>query len=187
MKVLGSYIFRAICSVLVGFLLVFNPDQMTLVLVQVIGGLFLLSGLVTLVNYVVVRSSSTGVVRPLFPVVGLGSALFGLFLAFFPGYFITYLMFLLGGLLIIAGISQVTSLVGYRKIMPLSWKVFLVPVLLLAAGALILFNPLSSASLPFTILGICCIVYGISDIVNGIRLRRYMKRYSGQLEYEEVG
>ena len=187
MKVLGSYIFRAICSILVGFLLVFNPNRMTLVLVQVIGGLFLLSGLVTLVNYVVVRFSSEAVVRPLFPVVGLGSALFGLFLAFFPGYFITYLMFLLGGLLIIAGVSQMTTLVGYRKIMPVSWKSFLIPVLLLAAGVFVLFNPLTSASLPFTILGVCCIVYGVSDFANGLRLRRYMKRYQEQLEYEEVG
>lgn len=187
MKILSSYIFRAICSILVGFLLVFNPDRMTLFLVQVIGGLFFVSGLVTLGNYLAARFSSKTVVRPLFPIVGLGSFLFGLFLAFFPGYFIAYLMLLLGALLIIASVSQVTALVGYRRVMPLFWAAFLTPVLLLIVGAVILFHPMESALLPFVALGVCCIIYGVSEFVNGLRLRRYMKRAAEEVEYIEVG
>ncbi len=186
MKVLGSYIFRAICSILVGFLLVFNPDRMTFLLVQVIGGLFFVSGFVSVVNYVWARFSSKTVVRPMFPFVGVGSFFFGLFLAFFPGYFITYLMFVLGGLLVIAGIGQIVNFVVYRKIMPLHWLSFLVAVIILSAGVFIFFNPLQSASLPFVILGICCIGYGLSEFVNGLRLRRYMKRFNEETGYVEV-
>ena len=51
MKIVNSYIFRAVCALLIGLLLVSNPERMTGLLVQVIGGLFLISGLVSLINY----------------------------------------------------------------------------------------------------------------------------------------
>ena len=40
MTAVNSYIFRAVCALLVGILLVANPERMTGLLVQVIGGLF---------------------------------------------------------------------------------------------------------------------------------------------------
>ena len=39
-------------------------------------------------------------------------------------------------------------------------------------GIFILFNPIETANIPFIILGIGCIVYGISDMVNVIKFRR---------------
>lgn len=85
MKIVNSYIFRAVCALLIGLLLVSNPERMTGLLVQVIGGLFLISGLVSLINYFIIRYSDKVPVKPVFPVVGLGSLLFGVFLGFFPG------------------------------------------------------------------------------------------------------
>lgn len=95
MKVVNSYIFRAVCAMLVGILLVFNPERMTGLLVQVIGGLFLISGMVSLINYFIIVSSDKQTFKPSFPLVGLGSVLFGVFLGFFPELFITYLMYIL--------------------------------------------------------------------------------------------
>ena len=57
MKIVNSYIFRAVCALLIGLLLVSNPERMTGLLVQVIGGLFLISGLVSLINYFIIRYS----------------------------------------------------------------------------------------------------------------------------------
>ena len=85
MKIVNSYIFRAVCALLIGLLLVSNPERMTGLLVQVIGGLFLISGLVSLINYFIIRYSDKVPVKPVFPMVGLGSLLFGVFLGFFPG------------------------------------------------------------------------------------------------------
>lgn len=186
MKVLGSYLFRAVCSILVGFLLAFNPDKMTVLLVQIIGGLFLVSGLVSVINYVVVRYSSKTEVRPMFPIVGVGSLLFGLFLGFFPEYFIAYLMLLLGCLMVVAGIGQLSTLVLYRKVMPFYWPTLLVPFALLVAGGVVVLHPMASASLPFIILGVCCIVYGLSEFIYGLRLRHYLKKAAVVVEAEEV-
>ena len=44
MKIVNSYIFRAVCALLIGLLLVSNPERMAGLLVQVVGGLFLISG-----------------------------------------------------------------------------------------------------------------------------------------------
>ena len=67
MKAVNSYIFRAVCALLVGILLVANPERMTGLLVQVIGGLFLLSGLVSLVSYTMICLSAKAAVKPVFP------------------------------------------------------------------------------------------------------------------------
>ncbi len=185
MKVVTSFVFRSICAIVVGFLLVLNPEQMTVVLVQVIGVLFGLSGLFSLLNYVVIRFSRKKEVRPMFPLIGLGSFCFGLLLVIFPGLFIAYLMYMLGALLVFAGISQMVSLIAYRRAMPLHWAPFLVPLLVLIAGIVVLANPFETASLPFMILGICCMGYGLSELINGIRLQRFLNRIT-PVEAEEI-
>lgn len=175
MKVVNSYIFRAVCALVIGILLIANPEKMTALLVQIIGGLFLVSGLVSVINYFVVRYSKDAVLKPLFPLVGVGSLLFGVFLGFFPHLFINYLMFVLGGLMVLAGLSQLVGLVRYRRVVPFRWYVFLTAVLILFLGIFVVFNPLQSASVPFIILGATFLIYGVAELVNGVRLRKYNK------------
>ena len=158
MRVINSYIFRAVCALIVGILLVANPEGMTTLLVQVIGGLFIVSGLVSVINYFVVRYSKDAVLKP-----------------FFPALFIHYLMFVLGGLMVLAGFSQLWSMFRYRRVVPFRWYVFLTAVLILFLGVFIVFNPLQSASVPFIIIGATFIIYGLAELVNGVRLRKYNK------------
>ncbi len=54
----------------------------------------------------------------------------------------------------LADITQCWSLIRFRKVVPLTWSVFVLPLLILAAG----------------------IFYGISEFLNGWRLHRYQKR-----------
>ena len=81
MKIVNSYIFRAVCALLIGLLLVSNPERMTGLLVQVIGGLFLISGLVSLINYFIIRYSDKVPVKPVFPMVGWAVCCLEYFLA----------------------------------------------------------------------------------------------------------
>ncbi len=203
MKVVNSYIFRAVCALLVGILLVSNPERMTGLLVQVIGGLFLISGLVTLVNYFIIRRSgkkqakakavppATGSdkernkpvartsgadkrrAKPVFPLVGVGSLLFGVFLGFFPELFITYLMYIFGFLMVVAGINQLWNMFSLRRLIPFRWYFLFFTVLIMGVGMFVLFNPLESASLPFIFLGAGFMLYGMSELVNGVRWRKY--------------
>ena len=84
-----SYILRALCAVAVGFLLVSNPSTMADLLIQVVGGLFGLLGLGTIVGYFTSRrqSPSGSALRPVFPFAGLGSLAFGAILIVWPTQF----------------------------------------------------------------------------------------------------
>lgn len=56
---------------------------------------------------------------------------------------------------------------GTRSVLCL-WLSYLV----LIAGVVVLFNPFTAATVPFIILGVSSIVYGLSDLVNIIRFRQ---------------
>ncbi len=185
MRIVNSYIFRAVCALLVGLLLVYNPERMTEFLVQVIGGLFLVSGLVSLINYFMIRYSDKVPVKPVFPVVGLGSLLFGVFLGFFPGLFIEYLMYVFGFLTVVAGVNQLWNMFRLRRLIPFRWYVLLFTLMITALGVFVLFNPLESASVPFVLLGVGFILYGVSELINGVRWRKY-GRMRRQTESEAV-
>lgn len=175
MKIVNSYVFRALCAILAGILLVYNPERITGLLVQVIGGLFFLSGLLTLINYLLIRFSEKSDVIPMFPIVGLGSLLFGAFLGFFPSSFIAYLMYLLGFLLVIGGINQIWNMISLRKLLPFNWWSFLIAVIVIVMGIIVIFKPMETASLPFILLGCTSIVYGVTEMISGVRWRKYHK------------
>lgn len=182
MKVIDSYIFRAVCALLVGILLVANPENMTILMVQVIGGLFLISGLVSVINYFIVRYSDKVVVKPMFPIVGLGSFLFGIVLGFYPELFIVYLMFIVGGLMLIGGVNQLWNMFRLRHYIPFRWYVLVMALLIVVLGVFVIVYPIESASLPFLLIGINCMLYGVAELINGVRWRKYDRMYKKRLQ-----
>ena len=63
-------IVKAICAIAVGVLLLASPELYTTLMVQIIGGIFLVAGIAPVVGYWF--PSSAGAMRPVFPVVGGG-------------------------------------------------------------------------------------------------------------------
>ena len=118
MKILQSSVFRAICAIAVGILLIKYPDNTVTWITVAIGVLFLLSGLISLIVYINARKNvseykiidAEGRVvageKPTFPIVGVGSLILGFLLALTPNIFITALMYIIGGILILGAINQ---------------------------------------------------------------------------------
>lgn len=175
MKVVNSFIIRAVCSILVGILLVANPEKVAGVIVQIIGGLFLISGTVSIINYIVIKYSKKQVVKPVFPIIALGSALFGTFVLFFPQEIISYFMYFLGALMVLAGFNQMWGMVRMRKIVPMRWYYPVFYLVVMAMGIFVIFKPMESASLPFILLGVNILLYGILEFIGGVRWRKYSK------------
>ena len=161
-------IIRCICALVIGVLLVAWPEAAILYLVITIGVLFLVPGLFSVFGYLI-RGKQDG---SSFPIAGLGSLLFGLWLMIMPAFFVGILMYVLGAVLVLAGISQIVNLSAAR-----SWTV--VP-----GGFFVLFNPFTAAAVPFIILGVSSIVYGLSDLINIIRFRQ--KKEPGMPEIEDI-
>ena len=87
-----------------------------------------------------------------FPIVSLGSLLFGLWLMISPAFFVGILMYVLGAVLVFAGISQIAHLLSARSYAAVPFGYYVMPVLILLAGLVVLANPFAAATIPFIIL-----------------------------------
>ena len=160
-------------ALLTGVLLVFWPQSAVLYLIMVLGCLFLIPGLFSLLAYY--RHKSIDGVPHRFgwsQVLSVGSILFGLCLIVRPMFFEAILMYALGVILTYAGLSEIVHLVSVRQWVRVPGGFYVTPVLVMLVGIFILFNPIESANVSFIILGIGCMVYGLSDMVNVIKFRR---------------
>ena len=177
---LFNYLLRGLCAMVIGFLLAMGPKEITALFVQIIGGLFAFAGLVVATA---IFSTRMGSIRYIFPVVGLGCIAFGVFLLVNPDVFVHALMYVLGGTLVLIGAIQVTCLFTYSKVAPLSWTLFIAPLLVAAAGVVVLVKPTDVLKTLFVILGVAFIVYGASEMFLGIRLYRF-RRMAARLAAE---
>lgn len=181
MKSINYAAMSSICALIIGVLLVVWPDVAISYLVITIGVLFLLPGLFGLFSYMSVAGKQKDAgIHVGFPVIALGSALFGFWLMINPTFFVNILMYVLGVLLVLGGMSQIMNFMTMRTYSHVPIGVFIIPVLILLAGIVVLFNPFEAATIPFIILGVSGIIYGATDL---IRLLEYRKRIR---ENEEV-
>lgn len=181
MKILQSSIFRAICAIIIGILLIKYPDKTITGITICIGILFILPGVFSVATYLSARKNArpeqlldaNGKIisggNPSLPIAGLGSIILGLFLTLMPSTFVSLLMYLLGAIIILGAINQFIMLVNMKKISDISWAFYLAPSIILLTGLFVLIYPIESASLPLIIIGCCCIVYGVSECVNAYK------------------
>lgn len=159
---------RAICALVIGLVLVMFPDQAGDYFVITIGVIFLVPLLVSIIGYF---AQSTEM-RSRFPIEGVGSLLFGLWLIIMPGFFADLLTFVLGFILVMGGVQQIASLSAARRWMPVPGGFYVVPVLILLAGLVALFNPTGVRSTAFIIIGISSLVYAASELLNWFKFTR---------------
>lgn len=205
MKLLQSSFFRAICSIVIGILLLKYPDNSVTWLTMAIGILFLLSGIIAMLSYWTARrhageytiTDAEGNVisgsQPSFPIVGIGSVILGLTLMLSPDMFVRWLMYILGAMIILGSINQLIVLIAARRFGSVGAFFWIAPIILLIIGILIFVKPMESAELPLIILGWCMLVYGVTEVINSLMvysLRKRMKRQQEEaakgLEAEEI-
>ena len=181
MKILQSSIFRAICAIAIGILLIKFPDNTVTWITVAIGILFLLSGIISLVVYVNAKkhvseykiTDAEGRViageKPACPIVGVGSIILGFLLALTPNIFITALMYIIGGILILGAINQYMSLVNARKYGKIGFGYWIFPSVILLIGLYVVIKPMAPASLAMLVLGWCSLLYGVTELINSLK------------------
>lgn len=199
MKLLQSSIFRALCSIVIGILLLKYPDNSVTWLTVAIGVLFLLSGIIALISYGIARRHAgeytitdangnvIGGSQPTFPLVGFGSVILGLTLVLSPDMFVRWLMYILGAMLIIGSVNQLIVLVAARRYGIVGVFYWIAPVLILITGILIIVKPMASAELPMIILGWCMLVYGVTEAINSMMVHSLRRRIKRQQEDGAAG
>ena len=168
MKMMNYGIMCCVSAIAIGLLLMVWPEAAIIYLVIAIGAMFFLPSLFSLVGYFM-KGRQLGMY---FPIISLGSLLFGLWLMVSPAFFVGILMYVLGVVLVFAGISQIANLLNARShtVVPLGY--YIMPVLILLAGIVVLANPFAAASVPFIILGVSSAIYGITELINIYKFRK---------------
>ena len=187
MKIFQSSIFRAVCAIVIGVLLVKFPQDGVTWLTMAIGALFLLSGVIALIAYwqakrhageYTIMDQQGRVVRggqPTFPIVGAGSVILGLVLTLSPNAFVHGLMYMLAAVLILGGVTQLMALVAARRLGSIPLGYWVMPSVILLTGLFVVLKPSESSELPLLVLGWCSILYGVVELVNALKIHSVRK------------
>lgn len=206
MKAIRSNIFRALCAIAVGALLIKYRQEMVQWMTIIIGILFFLSGVVaTIMAYISRRAAhkimqsaaeaaqsgtqpdeKTDAIQP--PrgwgwglSAGVGSMILGAVLALMPDTFVNFLVYILAAVLIVGALQQFASLITASRFGAVSIAFWVMPALLLIAGVVVIAYPEAIASAPLFFIGWCMIVYGIVECVNSIKTYNNRKAASNAL------
>ena len=106
MKGLSFSFLRIICALIIGLVLVMFPDRAGEYFIITIGVVFLIPSLISIIGYLVQNAE----VKKRFPIEGVGSLLFGLLLIIMAGFFSKFLTIVLGFILVMGGVQQISSL-----------------------------------------------------------------------------
>lgn len=191
MKVFQSSIFRALCAIVVGALLVKYREQTVTWITIAIGVIFFVSGVISTVAYLSAKRQVTkeGVeiydakgnrlTRPVppFPIVGIGSIILGAWLALFPNSFVNGLMFVLAGMLILGALNLFFNLAAATRFSSIGCLWWVLPVAIFLVGITALVKPSTIASAPLFIIGWGMMAYGMVDLVNTIKIHRCRKAF----------
>lgn len=95
MKTMNYSLIRILFALVIGLVLVIWPNAAASYIVITVGVAFLIPGVISLFGYFG-RKRQEGEAAPRFPIEGIGSLLFGLWLIVMPEFFADVLMFLFG-------------------------------------------------------------------------------------------
>lgn len=201
MKVMHSSLFRALCSIVVGALLIEYREQTVTWITILIGVLFFISGVISLLTYYSARrnfermqgnilydAQGNQVVgfRPRFPLAGVGSLVLGLVLALMPNVFVAWLMFILSLILVMGALTQMANLVQASRMGGVGLVYWLLPCALLLLGLLAIIKPSAIASAPLLVLGWAMLVYGVVETVNSLKIANNRRRWQRQSEATHI-
>ena len=174
-----SSIFPAICSFVIGVLLLKYPDGTSLFIIFSVGGLIMLSGIFSLIiymyskkhikEYVVIDNFTT-------PVAAGCYVLLGLFLALSPSIFITGLMYVLAFILILGIINQLVCFISARRVVQIPIFYYILPLFIILLGLYVILKPISPAALSLLIIGWCYLLCGVSEIIYILKIKSILKQ-----------
>ena len=169
-----SGLIRAIAALAIGIVMVVSKTDAMVLAVRIIAAFLLASGVVSLVVGYRNRENSQ---MPLMGVNGFVDIFIALMIFMFPGFVAGLIVYLIGFVLIGFGIFQLIALAGANKVMKVGFAAFVMPVLVLLAGAFLLARPTFIGTAVGTVAGVALIVYGVSELLSSWKMRRVIDEY----------
>lgn len=145
-------------------------------LVQTIGVFLFFPGLLLLTSLLRRKRQNT-TERFSFLIASFATMILGGLLIAWPGTFILGFMYVMGTTIIFFGILQLTERTNmWRKGIGVSLSSMLIPVLTISAGIFVLIFYREITTLPFILIGVCCILYSLLEIHSVLQWNKYNKQ-----------
>ena len=169
-----SGIIRAVAALAIGVVMVVSRTDAMVLAVRIMAAFLLASGIVSLVLGYRDRQNSR---MPLMGVNGTVDILIAVLIFMFPQFVAGLIVYLIGFALLAFGIFQLVALVSANRVMKVGFMAFLMPVLVLLAGAFLLARPTFIGTAVGTVAGAALIIYGVSELLSSWKMRKAMDEY----------
>ena len=174
-KIRYSLVFVAVCCIGLGIALLLAPEQVLTIGCKVIGGVFVFAGLVGIASCI--KERAVLVFSLFFSIISISA---GIFIFSDPKAISSILPLIIGAILLLDGLFNVRHGIGLRKMGLGSGSVLIMGIITVALGALIIFNPYTTATLSVRLIGAALIYNGVSDLVIVTRVNTEARRYRKQ-------
>ena len=210
MKNLLNSLVRAVMAFVVGALIIKFREETVHWLTIVIGALFFVTGLISVVlnrrptpslpkggsleSYSESNTDANQTPSPregrggwLASLVGFGSIILGVILALMPTTFITGLQYVLAAMLVLGAVNQFVNLAQASRWCHVGWFYWLLPVVVLLVAIFMIWRPVETAAAPLFIIGWCMLLYGMAELLGALMLwkaRRIVRQMERDAEQQ---
>lgn len=168
---------RALAAIAIGLVMVLSKVDAMVLAVRIIAAFLLASGIVSLILGYRERANNR---MPLMGVNGFVDILIALLAFMFPQLIANLIVYLIGFVLVGFGIFQLIALASANKVMKVGVFAFVMPVLVLLAGAFLLARPAFLGQTVGVVAGVALIVYGLSELMSSWKIKQAMDEYDIQ-------
>lgn len=164
-------IIRNLLAIALGAVVIINPQLGPNIVIMLIGAILAIPAVLSIIGYFTYKNRETPL--PGYVLVeSIGALIIGVWMLLQPAFFNAVVLIALGIILLLASISEIVALIRSSSLMPIPAIMYVVPILIAAAGLFLIFKPFGTVNLIMTIFGISMVLYGISDMIRYYKYRR---------------
>lgn len=172
-KALTTSIISALAYIVLGFIMVFYPEKVSIALCYTLGGALTVYGLFNLITYFTVRKASFGFEM----IVGIAATAFGVFFLISPQSILGMIAAILGILITVDSAMDIKRAFQLKALNVKYWWIsFVVSILVIIFAISTIIFPLFFAGIIMIILGITLIYEGFSGLVLISAISHYSKK-----------
>lgn len=176
LRLTGSQMILGLSAVVLGLILLIAPGIATSLVFNGIGCICIIIGIFNLIRYFTLNAKEAIMSNAL--AAGIIMIIFGLAIILLKETLMSIIPIFFGVTILIGGIGKLQGAMSFRKMHAARWYVELIfACISILFGALILFNPFSTAMLLMRIIGIALLIEGLTDMISISALQKSKVRY----------
>ena len=179
-----QFIISLACAIL-GLILLVAPGTAVSFVFNSIGLVCIVIGIFNVIRYSNLDAKSAVSSNALAS--GIVWIIIGLAVILFRGTLISILPIFFGAIILLGGISKLQGAFAFKRMNARRWYIELIfAAISIVFGALILFNPFSTAMLLMRIIGLALLIEGLSDIISFSALQKKKTEYFIEVEMKDA-